>query len=244
MATWLTHMRVSQMLLDRQFLLKPTPFLVGSIAPDCSRHCSGGDGFDPPKAMTHFMEPGYRINEGRFFDDYLEPACTDPGRLNFMLGYYTHLVVDRRWDEFIKKDDRNLALYVSSGKDSNAVASIKKEWENLDRKYLQKSNHSIFFTVFQHLQTVPDYLDFYQENSITLKIREIIRFYKEGLTSHKHQFFYLDVDSLTQFVDSSSDFLACHDSRFRSVLGRLANTPDDEDQAPDVWNGGSEVWLP
>lgn len=223
MATWLTHMRIARHILAHEPSLSPPLFLAGSIGPDCSRPVSGGKGFDPPKTRTHFMGPGYRIDPACFLDTCLAPEEPDSQRDSFLLGFYAHLAADRLWDEFIRKDKRNHALYAGPDKDPVEIARIKEEWDAQDRLYLRETQNNIFTAVFCRIKSVPDYLDFYPPGQVSEKIREIICFYTERGIAPGRKFRFLETDALNEFVRSSADTLIRRDPGFRTALRRLAD---------------------
>lgn len=226
MATWLTHIRIAQTLLDRYHLVAD-PFLVGSIGPDCSMPCQDPDRFDPPKSLTHFIDRGYRINADRFFSTWLAPALHqgDPNRASFLTGYYAHLVTDGLWDEFIRKDRRHRALYQGRSRQKTwAVTRIKKAWEDLDRFYLERDDRCIFLTRFQHIESFPDYLPFYPPRRLVRKVREICRFYTETPVNTSYRFRYLDPGALAGFVADTADFLSLHDRRFPAAAACIIDS--------------------
>ena len=56
MASWMIHLRVADLLMDRIPGLDETAFVMGNIAPDSGVPNSDWTKFQPPKDVSHFNE--------------------------------------------------------------------------------------------------------------------------------------------------------------------------------------------
>lgn len=86
MATWVTHFRIAEKLINLGLDVCPEEFLVGNIGPDCGLANEEGI-FYPPKEITHFEVDG-KINADLFYLQYILNKERDLSKeqLSFKLG--------------------------------------------------------------------------------------------------------------------------------------------------------------
>lgn len=225
-------MRIAETILKEGLPIETIPFLVGNIGPDCSMRCPGSDAFEPAKALTHWMDSRNRVHADRFFDERIAPNLPEPkafdaevrdsGKLNFLLGYYVHLVTDAQWDRFIRDEGRSNAMYAPSHRDMAAIAAIKKDWEDQDRLYLSQHKDSLFHAVFTRINTFPDYLELYPEHAVITRIREIAAFYGSCHGDPDREYPFLDTDALSGFIAEVSEWVLERSHPFKAVCRVLA----------------------
>ncbi|WP_223068426.1 zinc dependent phospholipase C family protein [Paenibacillus caui] len=202
MATWVTHFRIAEKLIDLGINVSHEDFLVGNIGPDCGLY--GLDGrLNPPKEITHFKING-KINAELFYSQYIENnrKSINDKRLSFCLGYYFHLVTDQEWSKLYKqkKEERVYQDILGSPDYWNL---IKRDWYNLDFLYLKSNRYCIFWTAFQYINQFPDYLNFFPEGQINEQIRRITRFYLEETITDDYEFVYLTQREVDEFVNGT-----------------------------------------
>ncbi|EDL64543.1 hypothetical protein [Bacillus sp. SG-1] len=66
MATWVTHFRITEELLEKDIPVSKVAFLVGNIGPDCGLIGENGKP-TPPKEITHFKVEG-KISSESFYN--------------------------------------------------------------------------------------------------------------------------------------------------------------------------------
>ena len=73
MATWISHMMISDNLLNRGLYLDKTGFCVGNIAPDCNVENEDWTEFIPPRKVTHWMTGKSKLTADyeAFYKEYI-----------------------------------------------------------------------------------------------------------------------------------------------------------------------------
>lgn len=200
MATWVTHFRIAEELVDSGLNVSKKEFLVGNIGPDCGLVGEDG-GFHPPKEITHFKMDG-KINADLFYNQYILNNEKDIQikRLSFFLGYYVHLVTDQEWSEFHqqKKNEKAYQDIIGTPEYSN---TIKRDWYGLDFQYLKNNKHNIFWTTFQNISDFPDYLNIFPNDQVSEQIKRITKFYLENTIADDHEFKFLTLKEVDEFVE-------------------------------------------
>src|SRR5688500_4628335 len=100
MGTWISHLRVAEILLDKLPYLDAAVFACGSLSPDSGIPNADWSAFDPPKEVTHFLDRGQdegRIKDLEFYRAYLADVPRDNPNYSFLLGYFLHLIYDNLW---------------------------------------------------------------------------------------------------------------------------------------------------
>lgn len=109
MAFWVTHLMIADKILKIIPQLDRRGFAVGNIAPDCNIPNSDWSAFTPPKKVTHFMsgETKQLSDSDSFAEKYLiNRKAISNEQYSFLLGYYTHLVVDAMFYDMIHNEER------------------------------------------------------------------------------------------------------------------------------------------
>ena len=73
MASWMIHLRVADLLLDRIPDLDETAFVMGNIAPDSGTVSPDWSRYFPPKSVSHFKLESGEYDLPRFLGEYLTP---------------------------------------------------------------------------------------------------------------------------------------------------------------------------
>lgn len=204
MATWITHFRIAENILKVREDLDIEAFVVGNIGPDSGVPNEDWSNFDPPKIITHwYCKNDKSINSEGFFSKYLEKkqSIIDKKEYSFLLGYYTHLLTDIEWGKIYKHKKETNDLYrVGLENDPDFIWTIKKDWYGLDFLYLEKNPQCIFYTVFKNIETVPDYLEYFPKDALTISVNNIRNYYLSENDNTKENFIYLSEEELDRFV--------------------------------------------
>ena len=109
MATWVTHLMISDIILSHFSNLDRRGFCVGNIAPDCNIENEDWTDFTPPREVTHWMSGTRKTvaDADRFCEEYLLPrlnANIPQEEHAFLLGYYSHLLTDAA-DQIMLRDE-------------------------------------------------------------------------------------------------------------------------------------------
>jgi hypothetical protein len=88
--------------------------------------------------------------------------------------------------------------------DPKFIWTIKKDWYGLDEIFLHFNPDSIFFRVFQNIETFKnDYFDFYPQDAFTRQIHYITNRYLNTKADIDRDYPYLSKQEMDAFVDSA-----------------------------------------
>ena len=194
MATWVTHLMIADMVLERFPWLDRRGFCVGNIAPDCNVENEDWTAFIPSREVTHWME-GERKKASdcdAFYEEYIakrKDRIQSAEEYAFLMGYYAHLITDAAFQKMIRDENRVKAAWKrirekeelreqSAGMEEtwdNAKKLIpKREWVghiySLEAEYLKANPDSGYLTEILTLKEFPDYIDYLPEGAIVRKI--------------------------------------------------------------------------
>lgn len=153
MATWMTHLRIGELIFDAidAAWLNPVYFAYGSIAPDNGVLMPDGR-YEPSKTQTHYGHTDDR-DYARFTRENLTDDLDDP-LYSFYLGYYLHIVTDTAWVKTIYRAQRRAfrGLFPSDGAYNTAV---KAEWDVLDFRFLRKNGAPRLLRALTRVRGIP-----------------------------------------------------------------------------------------
>ena len=202
MATWMTHLRIADKLLDRIPGLSPIEFIMGNMAPDSGIPTENG--FIPDVSVSHFREDDCtgkkKINLDSFLSRYFTPAQQESyneQQYAFYLGDYYHLLTDCLWSDRIAWPTR-LRFPDSTWEE------IKANWLALDYEYLNnRRGFRAFRAYLGSVGFVNRYMDCFTPDAFDKKREHITSFYLEE-SAPKTDYKYLTEDELDAFVKSAS----------------------------------------
>lgn len=200
MATWVTHFRIAEKLIEAGLFVSNEEFLVGNIGPDCGLYGDGGI-LNPPKAITHFEIEG-KTNAKMFYDQYIlnNGNGIERKRFSFYLGYYLHLVTDQEWRK-LQQQKKEEKIYQDRIGTPDYWDLIKQDWYGLDFQYLKNNSNNIFWTTFQNVSEFPDYLDIFPNGQVNEQIKRITKFYLENTIDDDQEFIFLTSREVDEFVE-------------------------------------------
>lgn len=202
MATWITHLRIAENILNKGYDLNTTAFTVGNIGPDSGVPNEDWSSFNPSKNITHWIDDANEINAKAFYDKYINNTTLrqDKDSYSFILGYYVHLLTDIEWSKLIDVKKINPLYKEGLDKDPKFIWTIKKDWYGLDFLYLKNNPKSLFFTVFKNILEVPDYLDYFPANAFKTQVKYITNYYLGENEETIKNFIYLNENEMDNFV--------------------------------------------
>jgi hypothetical protein len=154
--------------------------VIGNIGPDSGVPNQDWSNFDPPKKITHWEDDNKEIRAEEFYNTYIKERMDQNSReeFSFYLGYYFHLLADVEWSKMLDNKKKESPMYEDKIKeDPQFIWEIKKDWYGLDFVYLMENPESIFFTCFQHINNVPNYLDYFPDGAFERQVKYITEFY-------------------------------------------------------------------
>jgi hypothetical protein len=216
MATWITHLRITENLLATIPALVAEDFAVGNIAPDSGIPDEKWEKFTPPSEVTHFQAPlgaHYQLADLEFYRQYLAPNFSDkydPKRFSFLLGYFCHLVTDNLWSEIIG-EPTYLRYKLQFDADRNFIWEVKKDWYGLDFEYVRDHPDSLYWRVFLNCAYPINYLDFLLPDGVLQRIDYIKTYYRRmdehALERLNHMRIYLTMPEMDAFIETATSRL-------------------------------------
>ncbi len=199
MATWIAHLRIADNLNKKITIQNRIPFIIGNIGPDCGVPNEDWSKFDPPADISHWRNDKTReIEHEDFYTKYCSKNYDD-----FYLGYYVHLLTDDLWGKLVYKK-KKIEYAEEMKNDSNFIWTMKDDWYDLDKKYL---NDSILesYELFRNVKEFPNiYFDFYPANAFIRQIGYISSFYESRDRHLIKEYKYLFESEMDDFVDQAT----------------------------------------
>ncbi|WP_130807910.1 zinc dependent phospholipase C family protein [Senegalia massiliensis] len=202
MATWGSHIRIAEKLLDLGFDLDEKAFLIGNLGPDCNQANEDWSEFEPPKKITHWFNENGKIDSEKFYDSYLRQDYKNKEKESFLIGYYAHLLSDIEWSKMLQNQNSN--IYDKLKTDEKFIWKVKKDWYDLDHMYFKNNKESIFYRILKYVDVFPEYLEFFPENSIITKIKYIVNFYEDFEGDLDREYNYLTKKEMDSYIDSTT----------------------------------------
>jgi hypothetical protein len=232
MGTWISHLRIAENLLAALPGLDPLPFSLGSLAPDSGVPNADWSAFDPPKTVTHFLQPGEdegRIADLEFYRSYLRDLSPDaePARYSFRLAYFFHLISDNLWAYWVNLQARVEFADLIAALGVEAWWKMKEDWYDLDHQYLRDHRDSLFWRLIWKAAPLPAMLDFLPDLAVQHQFVHIQQFYGEPAPRELDRPYpYLNAATMDRYVvDTTSALLEIHATLIASpisVIGRTA----------------------
>lgn len=205
MATWMTHFRIADCLLDRIDGLNAGEFIVGNIGPDCGEPNEDWSIFSPPTNITHWRSESNESHFDDFYAAYLNPGTVCQKRRSFYLGYYVHLLTDDEWAKLIYYPKK--AIYQAEfEKDGKFIWKFKRDWYDNDHLFHQANPDFRAFSIFSKIHCFNnDYLDYFSQQAFQKKIDYITSFYLNHQGDLTHDYPYLNANEMDAFVRKASE---------------------------------------
>lgn len=140
MASWMVHLRIADILLEKIPDLSPVEFIVGNMAPDSGVPNADRSFFLPSKTLSHFKTGLGKTSALGFADKYFtheQQIHYTSQQYSFYLGYLTHLLTDILWSEQIARPSFRRFIGGDPPYRGPQVEKIKDDWYDLDFKYLR-----------------------------------------------------------------------------------------------------------
>ena len=208
MATWITHLRISEGILEKCNIPNPSDFLIGAVAPDSGKLNDDNYTYTPPSDVSHFSREGrgkWQAVDCQFYKRYIIPDINKNEEYSsFLMGYLSHLLTDVLWGHFVYYPTK--AKYSAELKDKLFVWEIKKDWFENDFEFLNNKTIWNIWAIFEQARYVYDILDYYPKNTINEKINSIKEYYSIGI-SEKAPGRYLSKADNEKFIDKAIEIL-------------------------------------
>lgn len=212
MATWITHLRIAEILLNKISGLDEVSFLYGNLAPDSGLPNEDWTQYDPPKEVTHFLVLPHGDDAVRdlvFYRDYLQGlnAKNHDSEYSFKLGYYVHLLTDEFWWRKIARTTEtfNQDLFSKLPRDE-AFGEVKSDWYGLDHKYLRDHPDYIVWKKYLKSEIPQIPLPIMPQKAFDVQMKYIKTYYTSPDPERilDRAFPYLNDQTLDRFVGEAS----------------------------------------
>ena len=226
MANWITHMMIVDRLLDKGISLHRRGFVVGNVAPDCNVENEDWTAFVPTREETHFMTGKKKTEQDymRFYQLYLQDRKdSSTEEYAFLVGYFIHLVVDVKFQEMIRDEQRvqrcyerlqqEVDLYQQMEHLPHTFDTLKQVFGKqrlfqdllqIEQEYLRTHLCSSYHELCK-IQEFPEYLDMFPKGAIVRKIPIMLSEYAIDIPKCKDVFF--SKKEYDQFVEKVSAFI-------------------------------------
>lgn len=211
MASWMVHIRIADLLLNKFKNLEETEFVMGNIAPDSGVPSDDWSYYIPSGKVSHFRDENKKIQIDKYISRYFTKEMRknyNSRQYSFYFGYLVHLMTDILWQEkiadvCIEKHKKEIA------EDKNAfIWKMKADWYDLDFLYLSKNPQCNAFTIYKNAEGFKNtYIDGFAEDAFSSRRKYIIDFYNEKRENLDRHYPYLDEEHMDKFVASSADIL-------------------------------------
>ncbi len=210
MASWMLHLRIADLLLQRFPELAPEPFVAGNFAPDSGSLNKDRMTYTPSKQISHWKLPkeqGGTIQDVLFEQEYLQKSNLEAEEKSFYLGVYAHLLTDKDFGATIF---RPLKEQMQDEIDDERAffRDLKWDWYQVDVRYLAEHPDFVAYRVLQGIKDFPNrYFPFFQPDAFTNKLREIKGAYSLQDLNPSYQFRYFSGEQAAAFVERISSLL-------------------------------------
>jgi len=207
MATWVNHLRIAENILKDGYRFDKIAFVTGTIAPDAGVPNEDWSKYDPPSTITHFRDENNEIHSEVFYDQHISDIkfSHEQEYYSFLMGYYVHLLIDIEWKKLMDKKKEEFLFKGILNKDSNLISKeVTKDSVELEFKYLRENKNSLFFTCFQHIVEVKDFLDFFPKGAFTNRFKHIREMYIANYHKSERNLIYLSSRELDTFIQEAS----------------------------------------
>jgi hypothetical protein len=209
MATWIGHLRIAEQLLAAMPSLDEAAFTFGNLGPDSGVPNADWSEFDPPKQVTHFLRDGGgedRIHDLEFYHDYLLPVSSrDNATYSYVLGYFIHLLCDNLWTRWVWRAAEEQFAEELAEKGIGYVWELKKDWYDLDLKYVRDNKDCLFWRVLMLTPDPPSFLPFLPEPAVHHSLNHIRNFYSKPDPTHvlDRSYPFLNERMMSRYVDNA-----------------------------------------
>ncbi|MHB1394759.1 MAG: hypothetical protein ACYCYE_17185 [Clostridia bacterium] len=211
MASWLTHLRVAEMIKQKVSEIDFPYLIIGSIAPDSGVPDESQRNYTPSKEVTHCRSQKdgsvADMDETMFFANYLVPekimTRSDSTR-SFLWGYYFHLITDKLWLEEYFKPLKMRYESEFENPDKDFVDFIREEMLTLDFEYLKENGAELV----EQLKGFDGNINFFNEfdsDYIYSCKNRIVDFYCGEPLYLDREYKYLSPQIIEDFITKASE---------------------------------------
>jgi len=212
MASWMVHLRISDMLLDAVPNLSETEFVVGNIAPDSGVPNDDWSVYTPAKSVSHFKD---RDTSGKSYiniEKYVESYFNEEKRkrytnkqFSFYLGYLVHLLTDVLWIENVMLRLANKYSDDYAADSTSTIWRWKKDFYDLDAKFIKENPDLRAYKIFSQAICFDNlYMKEFPRDAFENRREYITAFYSTERCDLDRNYQYFKEDEMNEFVISAA----------------------------------------
>lgn len=210
MATWITHLRIAEIISQKLPELDEVSFLYGNLAPDSGLPNEDWSQFNPPRKVTHYLdEDSHVFTDLVFYSDFIKGLDQKDQKrdFSFRLGYYIHLLTDQFWwRKIVSTTEANNAALFSTKTRGEAFDLLKTDWYDLDHKYLRDHPGYVIWNKFFESDIPKIPLPFMPQKAFEVQMNYIKEYYTtpdpDRVLDRKYP--YLNEKILALFIGETS----------------------------------------
>lgn len=202
MASWMVHLRIADILAD-ELNVDLTEFIVGNLAPDSGKILNDGT-YSPPSEVTHWKtnRDNHLINPDAFYKVYSVSFRNNAKA--FYLGYYSHLITDFYWHEFI------VELCETNGwqRHDNKFRHLIYSWNyNVDMIFFRQNPKMRAFNVLMNINEFENiYLHYFSKDAMIDKMKDICNVYNNDFKP-EHESKYITTETIDLFISNTVEII-------------------------------------
>lgn len=208
-ASWMVHLRIADLLLERFQHIKNTEFVVGNIAPDSGVPNEDWTYYTPLKEVSHFWDEKKQIQIEQYIKKYFSKEMQKKYNLkqfSFYLGYLTHLMTDIFWSKQILKPCIKSHEKEVLKDRQGFIWKMKADWYDLDFLYLSKNPDFRAFQIYKNAADFQNvYMNIFTEDAFDNRRNYIVGFYSEKRENLEREYPFLNEKQMDQFVTETTD---------------------------------------
>lgn len=205
MASWMVHLRVADILLERIPGLAPTEFIVGNIAPDSGVPNEDWSIFTPSTKISHFKSGSHsKAGPDNFAEKYFTTQLQKRYKkeeFSFYLGYLVHLLTDVSWSKQIVHPTKETFAQQFAADPDGFIWKVKEDWYDLDHLYLKEHPDFRAFQLYRDAVGFENtFMDEFSADAFDNRRQYITGFYLQGKDGLDREYPYLTKAEMDTFV--------------------------------------------
>lgn len=210
MATWIVHLRLAEELYKELNHLKldKIGFYLGNVAIDSGK-VNDDLTLSPPRYISHWFVDETK-NHGCRYKDFFQTFLNkelDTFSFSFYLGCVSHLITDNLWYQNVGKKTKD-KYKKELNEDFKFILKPKKDWYDIDYLFVRDNPNFEPLSILSKVNEFKNvYLPWFDEDSIQLKINELLNFYTTIPDDIDREYVYFNSDEMDEFLNCAEIYV-------------------------------------